>query len=288
MDINAVKKGFLHEDFRIFHLDDSRAQRVEYHYHEFDKIVLLISGSVTYFIEGEPYVMKSGDLLFVPHGCIHKPVIGSSENYERYVIWVMPEFLEKHSHSGSSLAFSISEAQRLNNYLIPLDPQTRLDLMRQLARIQEASISDRYGADLITENLFSIFMLTLAQISMNSRRDAPIVRPEGKILDIMKFIDRNLDGDLSVERISAEFYISRYHLMRKFKTQSGYTLHQYITRRRILGAAELIGSGLPAAKAALKCGYDDYSAFLRAFKSVLGVSPRSFTSLSAKKDIFDE
>ena len=200
----------------------------------------------------------------------------------------MPEFLEKHSHSGSSLAFSISEAQRMNNYLIPLDPQTRLDLMRQLARIQEASISDRYGADLITENLFSIFMLPLAQISMNSRRDAPIVRPEGKILDIMKFIDHNLDGDLSVERISAEFYISRYHLMRKFKTQSGYTLHQYITRRRILGAAELIGSGLPAAKAALKCGYDDYSAFLRAFKSVLGVSPRSFTSLSAKKDIFDE
>ena len=78
------------------------------------------------------------------------------------------------------------------------------------------------------------------------------------------------------------------NLMRKFKTQSGYTLHQYITRRRILSAAELIGTGIPAAKAALRCGYDDYSAFLRAFKSVLGVSPRSFTSLSVKKDIFDE
>lgn len=38
----ASKRGYLNEDFRLFHLKDSRAQKVDYHYHEFDKLILLL------------------------------------------------------------------------------------------------------------------------------------------------------------------------------------------------------------------------------------------------------
>ena len=41
------KRGYLNEDFRLFHLKDSRAQKLEYHYHEFDKLILLLGGKVT-------------------------------------------------------------------------------------------------------------------------------------------------------------------------------------------------------------------------------------------------
>lgn len=36
------KRGYLKEDFRLFHLKDSRAQKVDYHYHAFDKLILLL------------------------------------------------------------------------------------------------------------------------------------------------------------------------------------------------------------------------------------------------------
>ena len=48
----ADKRGYLHGDFRLFHLKDSRAQQVDYHYHDFDKLVLLLGGRVTYMVEG--------------------------------------------------------------------------------------------------------------------------------------------------------------------------------------------------------------------------------------------
>ena len=32
------KRGYLNEGFRLFRLKDSRAQQLDYHYHEFDKI----------------------------------------------------------------------------------------------------------------------------------------------------------------------------------------------------------------------------------------------------------
>ena len=41
----ASKRGYLNEDFRLFHLKDSRAQKVDYHYHEFDKLILLWWGA---------------------------------------------------------------------------------------------------------------------------------------------------------------------------------------------------------------------------------------------------
>ena len=36
------KRGYLNEDFRLFHLKDSRAQKLDYHYHEFDKLILAL------------------------------------------------------------------------------------------------------------------------------------------------------------------------------------------------------------------------------------------------------
>ena len=49
----AVKRGYLKEDFRLFHLKDSRAQKLDYHYHEFDKLILFLGGKVAYLVEGE-------------------------------------------------------------------------------------------------------------------------------------------------------------------------------------------------------------------------------------------
>ena len=40
----AVNKGYLHEDFRLFHLKDSLAQTADTHYHEFDKFVMVCPG----------------------------------------------------------------------------------------------------------------------------------------------------------------------------------------------------------------------------------------------------
>lgn len=48
MDENYEKRGYLLEDFRLFHLKDDRGTKVDYHYHEFCKIVLLLSGSGSY------------------------------------------------------------------------------------------------------------------------------------------------------------------------------------------------------------------------------------------------
>ena len=45
MEDSYEKRGYLLEDFRLFHLKDDRGTDVGYHYHEFHKLVFLLSGS---------------------------------------------------------------------------------------------------------------------------------------------------------------------------------------------------------------------------------------------------
>ena len=55
---DAINKGYLLENFRLFHLRDRRAQKMAPHYHEFDKIVVLCAGAVDYTVEGVSYRMQ--------------------------------------------------------------------------------------------------------------------------------------------------------------------------------------------------------------------------------------
>ena len=56
----ADKRGYLKEPFRLFQLRDRDSGAFAYHYHEFHKLILFLSGEVTYRVEGRGYALKGG------------------------------------------------------------------------------------------------------------------------------------------------------------------------------------------------------------------------------------
>ena len=77
---------------------------------------------------------------------------------------------------------------------------------------------------------------------------------DSQIASLLQYINHNLQADLSVEKLAARYYVSKYHLMRKFKEETGYTLHNYIVNKRLLMARSLIDQGMPVIKAAQESG----------------------------------
>lgn len=57
---NYEQRGYLHEDFRLFHLEEAMTAPVDWHYHTFHKIIAFLSGSASYGIEGKSYVLEAG------------------------------------------------------------------------------------------------------------------------------------------------------------------------------------------------------------------------------------
>lgn len=108
---------------------------------------------------------------------------------------------------------------------------------------------------------------------MNQTRTAH----QNSVNQAFEFIDENLDGDLSLESISAASYFSPFHFHRIFKFITQETLNGYITRRRVeKSAIALIHKEITVSEIALKYGFNDSSSFTRAFKKFYGVSPTEF------------
>lgn len=100
-----------------------------------------------------------------------------------------------------------------------------------------------------------------------------MARYDKKVVEIIHYINENLAADLTIEALSDKFFLSKYHMMRKFKEETGYSMHQYILEKRILAARNLILAGNAATVASAECGFKDYSTFSRAYKKLLGKLP---------------
>ena len=77
------KTGYLEQDFRLFHIKDQTKREFSYHYHDFHKVIIFLSGKAAYHIEGKSYYLKPWDILLVNRHAIHKPEIDFSVPYER-------------------------------------------------------------------------------------------------------------------------------------------------------------------------------------------------------------
>ena len=275
---NYRKKGYLHEDFRLFHLRDVGVEEMEYHYHEFDKIVIFLSGQAGYIIEGRSYFLEPWDVLLVSHHLIHKPVIDPSSPYERVVIYLDPGFVRFSSTQGEDLTSCFQLARERQFALMRLQGKELEQLRRLLTGLEQALGERAFAADLLSRTCFLQLLIHLNRAMVQDRtdRNQSASQYDPKIAQALSYINDHLGDDLSVDTLAQQVFTSKYHFMRRFKELTGCSVHQYVTQKRLLTAADLLRGGASAQAVCARCGFQDYSTFQRAFRRQFGATPRDF------------
>ena len=266
---NLEKTGYLKEDFRLFHINDQTKKDFSYHYHDFHKIIVFISGKVTYHIEGKAYHLKPRDILLVSQGAIHKPEIDPSVPYERYIFWIRDDL------SCQELNTCFQKANDRSFNLVRADSALQEGLKDLLPEIEQTLQNKHFGDTVLRNALFTQFMIYINRIFLrtSSSPDKKTYSSDTQVEQLLKYINRNLSENLSIDQLANRFFFSKYHMMRKFKNETGYTIHNYITSKRLLMARSLISQGMPIMKAALASGFRDYTTFVRAYKKQFGKAP---------------
>ncbi len=94
------------------------------------------------------------------------------------------------------------------------------------------------------------------------------------VSDVQNRIAGDLSERLDAGELARSFRVSREHLSRVFREQTGTPLHAYITRARLrLAVNLLLQTRLTVKEIAARCGYAEYSAFYRIFRKRIGLSP---------------
>ncbi len=283
----SLKRGYLNEDFHFFKLKDQKKNEFEFHYHDFNKIIIFLSGDVTYLIEGKAYKLKPWDILLVGKNDLHMPIISPDLSYERIVLWLNPVFLEEHNKNNCSLlnCFSLAAERKMN--LIRTNKIDILSLRQNLTDLEEAVKDTAFGSEILKNALFIQLMVKINRLflAMETDRKLEDISFDPRIEQVLAYIKENLDQDLSIELLAKEFYLNKYYLMHLFKEVTGYSLYGYIRKKRIMKASDLIKGGMQAGEVCSLCGFGDYSAFVRAFKNEFHLSPKQYYKFNRQNPI---
>ena len=259
------KRGYLLENFRLFHMRSQGETAVEFHYHEFCKVLFLIRGGGSYYIDGRRYAVRTGDIILVGSRSIHRPEL---EPGERIVLYIDPEYLRRESTETCDLRqlFSGGKGHVLRNHQ---------RLFRLASALEQELGESGYGREILSSSTLLRLLVQIGR-SMETATDPGAganLPASPRIREIMAYMEAHLEEDLDAETIAAAFFISKYHMMRQFRRETGTTVHLYLTQRRLLKARALMDGGMRATEACYRCGFRSYSSFTRSCTKLLGTTP---------------
>ena len=192
---------------------------------------------------------------------------------------------ELHVFLDQGLVTRVAEAEfGLDPARLTVHPLDGLDLpqLRAVLRAVELELTTggaggRLAAESLA-NLLAIYLIRHIQSPRQPMRASDGTLPRGRLRAVVEYIEEHLDGGPTLEQLAAVTRLSPYHFARQFKAATGLPPHQYVIRRRVERARQLLqtGTDLPLAQLAAPAGFSDQSQFSRHFKRLFGVTPRQF------------
>lgn len=261
------------------HRDTSYSNaQLQLHSHTFYELLYCRSTcGAEYLVGAERYRLQRGDIIFVPPGVSHRPLLPETmaQPYKRYVLWLSPEFME---HFGRLLGVQETEPIPYCTLLRTAGTQWELlgDYFRQGVNEAENRLPG-WEAALIGN---TVTLLTQLRRAIKDHAASLMMAEKPALLEqLLSYIETHLAQHITLADTAQRFYISPSAVSQLFRGKMGVSFYRYVTQRRLIAAKVLIENGQILEQVAAQTGFTDYSGFYRAFKQEYGISPRQYRNL---------
>lgn len=137
-------------------------------------------------------------------------------------------------------------------------------LLKNLARklLVLPQESSQFGAAAFEHGILQMFVVLALRACIHAEFHTASVSRHHLMLDeVFLFIQAHLTEELTLDRLEKEFFVSREHIAREFKRQTGQTVHRYIVKARLDRCCTLIEQGLPITEVYKTSGFGGYNHF---------------------------
>ena len=242
------------EGLRSMHKHDDRLE-----------LNFILSGNGTQVIDGELCNVQAGDVSIHNSGVLHDESLMICSQVKAWCIAVTN--LKLPDRSVNELA--------PKNFRPRIPCQAVADQLAQLYPLVHDYAQQKDGYQ-IANALARAVVLIVYKVIRSTTLDAN--KEKNFIVErVRNYIEEHYAEDLTLAELNGLVRSNEFYLSHAFKRATGYSPKEYILRRRI-GKAQclLIYTPLPLTEISARVGYDDSNYFSRAFKKIVGMSPRLY------------
>lgn len=237
------------------------------HAHEEYSFGVTEAGRQDFFSSGEFHRSRPGNIIVFNPGQFHDGHSGDNNALQYRMIYIHPNQLEP---MLGSAGVKQSKDYQIKDTLLN-DPQLRQYILNITTHI-ENNANDK----LQLENLLYQMAERIAQRHGDLLPERKSSKNDTLLLKAQNFIHENIGADISLDEISNQVSLSKYHFIRMFRQQFGITPHQYILNCRINRARRALEAGTVLEDVVFDYGFSDLSHFNRRFKPVFGMTPHQY------------
>ena len=231
------------------------------------EVLLILQGHGSYAVDLRRFQVAAGDVVLCNRGALHDEFPKAGEPYCTLCIGI-----------GNLSLPGLPPGVLIDSRLSPMfhRPAQFEDLRQLFCQIDRHAAEGKGSWQSLCQYLMLASLELIGQM-MRERAAVPDAPEDSVFRQIARYIDCHYAEDVSIERLVREFYISPYHLSHMFRQKTGYTVKQYILRRR-LGEAQirLASSQDPIQAIAEETGFEDASYFSRIFSKYIGLTPTEY------------
>lgn len=243
-----------------------RRHRYAPHSHDTYVVGVVLAGCDVYTLRGERRLAGAGTLTLIDPGEVHDGA-PLEEGYAYRMTYPAPALL-------AELAADLGLGRRAPHFPEPVadDPVAAATLL--VAHRALEGPGDPLAADEALLRAFGLVLRRHGDFAVGEPGDPPA--SAGAVARVRDHLEAGYTASPGLAELAALAGLSRHHLLRLFKRETGLTPHAYLTDCRVRAARRLLRDGMAPAEVADACGFCDQSHLNRAFKQRAGSAPGAY------------
>lgn len=240
-----------------------------------DEITYVISGSATVYYNEHSCKLTKGQIHYIKQGPTHRIVADPDHNFHYCCIGFLPNPEEKSTQPFFQAIRNIDE-------FVVTDENSISALFNSL--LEEFFLSDIESNTMI-QCYFCQLLIKLHRI-LNGRFQKKFIKPDLRfsnqaVYQALKYIDKNYIKITTIKSIAKELSYSEYYLSHIFTEKMGFTMKEYILRKKLTTATELLETtNMSISDVSDQLHFPSPHSFSRVFRNHMNMSPSEFRRAS--------
>lgn len=250
----------------------------------------ICSGSAQFAVDGQTYIVKAGDVFYIPQGC--QLYCAALEE----IVFISIRFIGSIQLQDDNMLKRLWNIDRHYSFL------EQPEMGSWFEKIYQSAISRATYKRLEIRGYLNLICAALAKRSANEEEKEETVRADREMMRsihdmkqirkralasqnrsdpriqaLVDYITLHPEKNLTREQMCEMCDVSESTLRRLFKTYMGKSIYEFTKETKILYAAHLLmATTVPVAEIGYRVGYESPSYFTKTFREVFGVSPQEY------------